>query len=343
MKVFISWSGTLSHEIALIFKKWLRTVIQEIDSYVSSEDIDKGARWSQDIAKELEGSSYGVLCVTRENLNAPWLNFEAGALSKSMDKSRVCPFLFDLKRSDVGGPILQFQSAIFEKGDIHKLVVSLYNHAEHSDLTAQELDEAFDRCWPDLKEKLESLKQNRQENEAADTSATAPDPQAILEELLDLTRTNQKLLQSSGTEFAANTKNFLKDFQSMQDQFHLKTANMGRKLQRFHPVVLDELVNAAFDTVNGATGIQMALSLIREPCPWIYDAGIEALSVIRSGAVPPPEKKEAVHSLLRVIHYSFEQPEIRGLLEQYEGWPAFSREFGRVIETAFNRLLEKTA
>ena len=103
MKVFLSWSGTRSHKIALVFRDWLPSVIQEIVPYVSSEDIDKGARWSTDIAKELADSSFGILCVTRENINAPWLTFEAGALSKTMDKSSVSPFLYDIKRSEVDG------------------------------------------------------------------------------------------------------------------------------------------------------------------------------------------------------------------------------------------------
>lgn len=118
MKVFLSWSGDLSHKTALIFRDWLPSVIQSILPYVSSEDIDKGARWSTDIAKELEDSTYGILCVTKENVHAPWLTFEAGALSKTMDKAAVSPFLFDIKRSEVSGPILQFQSTIFEKEDI---------------------------------------------------------------------------------------------------------------------------------------------------------------------------------------------------------------------------------
>ncbi|WP_052700655.1 TIR domain-containing protein [Methylocucumis oryzae] len=120
MKVFLSWSGTKSHKVALVFRDWLPSVIQEITPYVSSEDIDKGARWSTDIAKELEDSTFGILCVTKENISAPWLTFEAGALSKTMDKSFVSPFLFDIKRSEVDGPILQFQSTIFEKEDIQK-------------------------------------------------------------------------------------------------------------------------------------------------------------------------------------------------------------------------------
>ena len=101
MKVFLSWSGHKSHQVALAFRDWLPSVIQSVTPYVSSEDIDKCARWSTDIAKELENSSFGILCVTKDNIEAPWLLFEAGALSKMMGKSAVCPFLFDIKMSEI--------------------------------------------------------------------------------------------------------------------------------------------------------------------------------------------------------------------------------------------------
>ena len=84
MKVFISWSGEKSHKIANILREWMPCVIQSIKPYVSSKDIDKGARWSTDIAKELEDSYFGIICVTKSNINAPWINFEAGALSKAV-------------------------------------------------------------------------------------------------------------------------------------------------------------------------------------------------------------------------------------------------------------------
>ena len=103
MKVFISWSGARSKKVALIFRDWLPTVIQAIEPFVSSEDIEKGARWNTDIAQELKESSFGLICVTKENLSAPWLNFEAGALSKTIDNTYVAPLLFDVKPSDLKG------------------------------------------------------------------------------------------------------------------------------------------------------------------------------------------------------------------------------------------------
>ena len=125
MRVFLSWSGESSHKVACVLKEWLPSVIQSIRPYVSSQDIDKGARWSTDIAKELHESTFGILCVTRANIDAPWINFEAGALSKTIERSSVAPFLFDIKRSEVQGPLLQFQSTVNEKDDVFKLIASL--------------------------------------------------------------------------------------------------------------------------------------------------------------------------------------------------------------------------
>lgn len=91
VKVFLSWSGELSHKLACAFRDWLPSVLQSIVPYVSSEDIDKGARWSTDIAQELELSAFGILLITKENLNAPWINFEAGARGLARSDTSTTP------------------------------------------------------------------------------------------------------------------------------------------------------------------------------------------------------------------------------------------------------------
>jgi len=195
MKVFISWSGSTSHRVALVLRDWLPSVIQVVSPYVSSEDIDKGTRWSTDIAGELHASSYGIICLTKDNLNAPWINFEAGALGKSVDKSRVSPFLLNLKRSEVSGPILQFQSTIVDKADIFKLLTSINSACGDDGLELSRLETTFDVWWPRLETALteissEDLAVAGEKPESSKISV--PD---VLEELLELTRNNHKLLR----------------------------------------------------------------------------------------------------------------------------------------------------
>lgn len=194
MKVFISWSGETSFEVAKILKEWIPCVIQDIQPYFSSEDIDKGARWSTDIAKELESASFGILCVTKDNLESQWLNFEAGALSKAIDKSKVCPLLFKLKPSDVSNsPLLQFQMANVEQDDIFKLFKSI-NASLEDGLDKARLEKVFNTFWPEMQRAFDSIKisesHNGSEHEMQD------DNMEILEEMLDLLRSQQMMLKN---------------------------------------------------------------------------------------------------------------------------------------------------
>lgn len=71
MKVFISWSGGRSRAIADVLRRWLPSVLQAVRPYFSPDDVAKGARWSSEIAKELEASRIGLLVITPENQEAP--------------------------------------------------------------------------------------------------------------------------------------------------------------------------------------------------------------------------------------------------------------------------------
>jgi len=71
MKVFISWSGDLSKCLAEVLRQWLPAVIQAVKPYYSPDDITKGARWTTEIAKELEEASLGIICLTQDNLEGP--------------------------------------------------------------------------------------------------------------------------------------------------------------------------------------------------------------------------------------------------------------------------------
>jgi hypothetical protein len=146
----VSWSKPLSHAYALIFKDWIRDLIQQVDPWVSSEDISKGQRWSSELFGELSTAGHGVICVVRENMAEPWLNFEAGALSKSLNGNRVYPVLIGISEADLVGPLTQFQatSASREK-DMWQLVQSI-NEVCPAPLDEVRLTRYFAQRWPDL-------------------------------------------------------------------------------------------------------------------------------------------------------------------------------------------------
>lgn len=194
MKVFISWSGNKSQEVAKILKQWIPCVIQSVRPYFSSADIDKGARWSTDIAKELQDASFGILCVTRDNISSAWLNFEAGALSKSIEQSKVCPFLVDLKPSDIqDSPILQFQMANATKDDVFRLFTSINTNLGDAKLNEDVLSTTFEFFWPRIEDALTTVSKN---DPVTPTKKSSKDTQAPIEEILELVRYQHKLLKS---------------------------------------------------------------------------------------------------------------------------------------------------
>ena len=150
MKVFISWSGENSKKFAEAFRNWLPAVLQLVKPYFTPSDIEKGSRWNSEIAKELESAQVGILCVTRDNLHSDWVMFEAGALSKSLDKASVCPVLFGIRNTDLSGPLKQFQTTEFEKKDFKKLLQVINNKLADNKLTPTVLDSVFDKWWPEL-------------------------------------------------------------------------------------------------------------------------------------------------------------------------------------------------
>jgi hypothetical protein len=166
-----------------------------VKPYISSEDIDKGSRWSIELARELESSSYGIICVTQDNMDAPWLNFEAGALSKAFDASRVSPFLFKVRPSDLTGPLTQFQATSHDREDVFRLLEGINGACGESALDALRLGKVFDHWWPDLDDRLIHLRlpdpQSKSETERGDTE--------ILEEVLELVRGQQRLLATPET------------------------------------------------------------------------------------------------------------------------------------------------
>jgi hypothetical protein len=154
--LFLSWSGELSREVATVIHKWIPSVLQAAEPFLSAEDIEKGARWSDQIASKLQESGFGIIVLTPENLAAPWILFEAGALSKMVGKPNVAPLLINLQVSQVRSPLNQFQATRFDKIDLLKLLKSI-NKCCQSPVKEEVLSLTFDALWGVLEKEVENI------------------------------------------------------------------------------------------------------------------------------------------------------------------------------------------
>lgn len=182
MDVFISWSGERSRIVAKSLRTWLSDIIQVLTPWMSSEDIRGGARWGMEVTKRLEKAKFGIICLTRENIEAPWIHFEAGAIAKSLETAAVCPYLLDIKQSDLQGPLVQFQALAANKSDTLKLVESLNKSLGEDARPDGQLVRLFETLWPKLESVLSAIPASASSRESLRTE------RELLEELLERVR-----------------------------------------------------------------------------------------------------------------------------------------------------------
>jgi TIR domain len=254
MKIFISWSAERSQALAQAINEWLKPILHFAEPWLSTTDIQSGDRWGNELAKQLQDTNFGILCVTSDNINAPWLLFEAGALAKSIDDGRVIPLLLDLEKSDLSGPLTQFQAEKADKDGIRKLAESL-NKAAPTGVSPDTLNTLFDALWPKLAEKIAEIpssaspqKKLRQQSE-------------VLEELVAGVRSVEMRVRDAledGPDFRM------------------------RRRRRFHPDMFMEMrhmMRGADDPLQ----ILMVASFFKDDAPWLYEIALETYRAVRTG------------------------------------------------------------
>lgn len=164
MKIFLSWSGHASYQVADALREWLPAVLPYAEPWLSAEDIDKGARWANEIANELSESNFGVICIVPGNVDEPWLNFEAGVISKTLGLGKVAPLLVEVDRNEITGPLAQFQSTVFEQSDVRRLVRSI-NRSHTEPLNEGQLLRTFNACWRGLEDAIAEIDFDEEDDE----------------------------------------------------------------------------------------------------------------------------------------------------------------------------------
>ena len=112
-KIFISWSGLNTRE----FAKGLKMIIEDkifpgtgLQCFVSIIDIASGTDWWPTISGELRTCNLGILCITTENVAAPWIFYEAGGMAAREVPS--IPLLINCKLNALADSPLQGKQCV---------------------------------------------------------------------------------------------------------------------------------------------------------------------------------------------------------------------------------------
>jgi hypothetical protein len=290
MKVFISWSGERSQLLAQALHGWLPLVLHYVQPWLSEADVAAGDRWAQAIAKELETSNFGVICVTPENLTSPWVLFEAGALAKSMQGTKVIPLLFNREFSDISGPLAQFQAKKFERAGLAEVVHSI-NQSTPEPIPEDRARQLFNALWPELEKQLDNIP------EEAPTEKHMRPAHEILEELVTGVRgldVRFRDLESSVTDQGPRSRR--------------------RRLKHFHPGMFEEMAEMVSEEGNDPVSLLMFGGLFRDDFPWLYEIVVEAYREVRDGDAKAAQR--AIERLRRVTramgHHPFMDEIIMG-------------------------------
>lgn len=184
MKVFLSWSGQRSKEVANLLSDWLCCVIQASRPWISTRDLDRGSLWFGEINDQLKDTTVGIICLTQENKGRPWILFEAGALAKGLSTSRVCTLLVDLEPKDIEDPLAQFNHTFPTRESVLGLVKTLNGALSSGGLDIRILEQVFDTYWPQFEDRFSKVLQN---TEAQPPSKPRP-KEDVLSEILENTR-----------------------------------------------------------------------------------------------------------------------------------------------------------
>lgn len=273
MKVFISWSGERSLALAQTLHGWIPLVLHNVEPWLSETDIEAGDRWAEVAAKELADSNFGIICVTRENVGSPWVLFEAGALAKSMQGSKLIPLLLDLDIRDITGPLAQFQAKKIDKAGLGEVIHSINQTANQAvpDARAKQL---FDALWPEFEKKVAAIPKQP-------TAAKHARPQhEILEELVASVRALDSRFreQSEGSPMSSR-----------------------RRRMRFHPMMMEEMFHMTGGRPGDPIGLLVLASMFRDDMPWMYELGMEAYRAAKAGL--PEEAERARRYFKRTLEF----------------------------------------
>ncbi|MBI5885798.1 MAG: toll/interleukin-1 receptor domain-containing protein [Deltaproteobacteria bacterium] len=204
-----------------------------------------------------------VVCLlTDRSLNRPWLLYEAGVAKGKLD-TPVHGIALGVPLDKVGvGPFYQFQN-----------------------------------CDGNDKDSLSTLVRQLCER----VPGLAPDDEVVMSQVGIFTSKADGVLKSLGGSKKTDKKDSVEDgavakvveemkilVRDLSMRFEHQLAEgpnrlRQRRLRRFHPGMFEEMLHMSQGASSSPIGILIIASLVRDDIPWLYELGVEAYRILKSG------------------------------------------------------------
>jgi hypothetical protein len=321
--VFISHDSRDS-ELAEAFSKLLKSVSAGmLKSFRSSdkkgaEGIEFGDEWYKTLMSKLDAASDVVCLLTERSLDRPWILYEAG-VAKGKLGTPVHGLALGVPLSRVStGPFYQFQNSDDTEDALSKLVRQLCGRIAGLEPDADVVKAQVNVFKASVAEVLKNLGGNpkkTEKKEAVDEGAVAK----VLEEMKLLVRELPLRLEQHVVEGRERLR--------------------PRRFRRFHPKMMDELAHMISRLTDDPIGILIIASVVRDDLPWLYEIGLEAYRVAKSG------KPESAEKALRTFRDAAEMT-MRGQFIERMGFDTKEthlvlRELPMVIDRYMHSILSK--
>lgn len=209
--IFISWSGkkTPSFRMAETLKSVLELVFHSEFEIFLSTDIEKGIVSIQEICENLSKAKIGIICVTKNNVEKPWLNFEAGALMTAVynKQGKAMPLLLDMNTdqfSNANSPLRNLQATELNEADLLMMFNDL-NRSLINPLSEKQIQILFNQIAKDTILACDvTLSESVEDNDSSNPNSLND---SLFQSSDPLTKDCRKLLKRIYTEYLTRRSN----------------------------------------------------------------------------------------------------------------------------------------
>ena len=187
------------------------------------------------------------------------------------------------------GPFYQFQNSDDSEDSLSKLVLQLCRRISGLEPDTDVVKTQVQVFKATVEEVLKKLQQPKKENDIShvDEAAVAK----VLEEMKVIVR-----------ELPMRIERHIIDG---PDRYRSK------KMRRFHPMMIDEMAHMVSNRSESPIGLLIIASVFRDDFPWLYEIGVEAYRVAKSG--DNRETKEAIRAFRDAAKFTMHGPFMKEL------------------------------